>query len=104
MIAFYSIYGTIANMTEQRLSLISSSDWQDYELLDSGNLKKLERFGNFRFIRPEPQAMWKARLSPEKWKSDGVFLPSKGDYKAHELSGWRITSDLPESWQMQYQN
>ena len=60
-------------MTARHLTLLTSTDWHDYELLDSGNLRKLERFGSFRFIRPEPQAMWRPRLGAEAWN----MFPSK---------------------------
>ena len=64
-------------MKQQRLSLITSSQWQDYELLDSGNLLKFERFGPHRFIRPEPQAMWQPRTDLKDWQADGIFVPGK---------------------------
>ena len=64
-------------MKQQCLSLITSSQWQDYELLDSGNLRKFERFGPHRFIRPEPQAMWYPRIEAKDWQADGIFGPGK---------------------------
>jgi 23S rRNA (cytosine1962-C5)-methyltransferase len=85
------------------LTLLTSADWDDYELLDSGNLKKLERFGSFHFIRPEPQAMWRPRLAAEIWAADGVFQPGKGDTEDTELGGWQLAKNVPESWRMQYQ-
>ncbi len=90
-------------MTAKHLTLLSSTDWQDYELLDSGNYKKLERFGVFRFIRPEPQAMWQPRLSVDKWAADGVFRPNKNDIDDQESGGWQLNKNLPSSWQMNYQ-
>ena len=39
-----------------------TDDWTDYALLDSGNGLKLERFGPYSFVRPEPQALWNPRL------------------------------------------
>ena len=41
------------------LKTLIGEPWSDYGLLDSGDGRKLERYGRFRFIRPEPQAMWK---------------------------------------------
>ena len=49
------------------LKLLHPSSWQDYELIDSGNFEKLERFGKFTLIRPEPQAIWERALSGEEW-------------------------------------
>jgi len=42
--------------------------WPDYELIDSGNFEKLERFGKYVLIRPEPQALWNRTLSEQTWK------------------------------------
>jgi len=91
-------------MTARSMTLLTSADWHDYELLDSGNLKKWERFGAFRFIRPEPQAMWQPRLSAADWTADGVFQPGKNDQEDQESGGWQLSAKLPESWQMRYQD
>ena len=90
-------------MTAPHLTLLTSADWHDYELLDSGNLKKLERFGDFRFIRPEPQAMWQPRLGADAWVADGAFRPDKNDSENNESGGWHLSKNLPNSWQMRYQ-
>lgn len=47
--------------------------WPDYGLLDSGNGRKLERYGRFRFVRPEPQALWPP-AAPD-WQADAEFVP-----------------------------
>ena len=68
--------------------------WGDYALVDSGNGRKLERYGRYRFIRPEPQALW-APASPE-WQADGEFVPG-----ADEDGGgrWHFTRPVPrEGW------
>jgi len=69
--------------------------WADYALLDSGHGRKLERFGEFRFIRPEPQAMWSPRQ--DDWQADGEFLPG-----ADEDGGgrWDLSPEVPDSWPM----
>lgn len=51
--------------------------WRDYGLIDSGHGRKLERYGPYRFIRPEPQAMW-APASAE-WDAHGEFLPGSDE-------------------------
>ena len=94
-------------MKQQRLSLITSSQWQDYELLDSGNLRKFERFGPHRFIRPEPQAIWYPRTEANDWKADGIFVPGKprkNDPEEGEGGGWQLSEKLPPSWQLRYQS
>ena len=90
-------------MTAPHLNLLTSADWYDYELIDSGDLKKLERFGDFRFIRPEPQAMWQPRLDADAWVADGLFRANKNDSDKNESGGWHLSKTLPESWQMRYQ-
>ena len=94
-------------MKQQHLSLIKSSQWQDYELLDSGNLRKFERFGPHRFIRPEPQAMWHPRTEAKDWEADGIFIPGKlgkNDHEDGEGGGWQLSEKLPPSWQLRYQS
>ena len=54
--------------------------WDDYGLVDSGNGRKLERYGRYRFIRPEPQAMWAPALPTSEWEAaDGEFIPASDD-------------------------
>jgi 23S rRNA (cytosine1962-C5)-methyltransferase len=60
----------------QFVTLISEPR-DDYTLLDSGNGRKLESYGNRRFIRPEPQAMWAP--ASEDWKADGEFVPGSDE-------------------------
>jgi 23S rRNA (cytosine1962-C5)-methyltransferase len=67
--------------------------WTDYELLDSGRGKKLERFGPYRFIRPEAQAIWQPKLAD--WPADAVFV---GEEEGH----WRFNRPLPDRWEMSY--
>ena len=52
-----------------RISLLTSFDWQDYELLDSGSGQKLERYGPYRLVRPEPEAIWSPALPEKEWKA-----------------------------------
>jgi 23S rRNA (cytosine1962-C5)-methyltransferase len=65
----------------------------DYELLDSGDGKKLERYGSFVLSRPDPQALWKPLKSMSEWnKADAVFIR-----KGKEVE-WKTKSTLPEAW------
>ncbi|KXK25921.1 MAG: oxidoreductase [Bacteroidetes bacterium OLB12] len=59
---------TIFEFESYVLNLIYPSSWNDYELLDSGNFEKLERFGKVILIRPEPQAIWQPVLTETDWK------------------------------------
>lgn len=73
--------------------------WPDYGLLDSGNGRKLERYGRHRFIRPEPQALW-APATPD-WQADGEFVPGSdeeggGQWRFHRSTprdGWPLAWD-----------
>ena len=51
--------------------------WADYGLIDSGHGRKLERYGPYRFIRPEPQALWPP--ANEDWQADGEFVPGSDE-------------------------
>ncbi len=80
---------------QSSLALIESEGFADYRLLDSGNGRKLERFGKVVVDRPEPQAMWRPLLSEERWaKADAVF---SGEDDA-ESGKWRHVRPVPESW------
>ncbi len=76
------------------LITLTGEPWADYGLLDSGHGRKLERYGKYRFIRPEPQAMW-APASAE-WDAHGEFLPGSDE----EGGGrWTFTKPVPrEGW------
>ncbi len=83
----------MAELTEQPL-IMAGEGWGDYALLDSGDGRKLERYGRYRFIRPEPQAMWSPRLT--EWDADGEFVPGSDE----EGGGrWSFARDVPpDGW------
>ena len=69
-------------------------DQFDYQLLDTGDFQKLERFGPHLFIRPAPQAIWPKSLSPSKWKkAEGEYKYFKGKDTGGE---WKFFTPLPE--------
>jgi len=71
----------------------------DYELLDTGEGEKLERFGPYTFVRPYEDAVWKRTLSADEWsKADGKFWSSKAGAKA----GWKISRTVLDMWEMEY--
>jgi 23S rRNA (cytosine1962-C5)-methyltransferase len=96
--------------------LTLTPEWTDYELLDTGNGKKLERFGEFTLIRPEPQANWPTNLASQKWESAhaefvaAVFrLPAKagGRRSSSQPSTrgeWKFRKPLPDRWPMHRKN
>ncbi len=78
------------------LSLITSAGFPDYELLDSGAGRKLERFGKIVVDRPEPQALWQPLSSKAQWgKANAVFSASGED---DEKGKWRIDKPVPDAW------
>jgi len=79
---------------------LASSGWTDYELLDSGSSTKLERFGPYRLIRPEPQANW-LRTLPADWQTaDATFHP--GDDP--NTGVWQFRREIPSRWIMTYKH
>ncbi len=89
-----SLDGNAASPTN--IELIETSGWDGYALLDSGAGRKLERFGTVVVDRPEPQAMWRPKLSEKEWAgAHAVFSASSED---DEKGKWRIDKKVPESW------
>jgi 23S rRNA (cytosine1962-C5)-methyltransferase len=91
------------------LSLLTlhPSSWKDYELIDSGNSEKLERFGKFVLVRPEPQAIWKKSLSEAQWKelAHAKFVREQADkfrFTDDVKGGWSKQPGMPESWNIGY--
>jgi 23S rRNA (cytosine1962-C5)-methyltransferase len=82
----------------QQFSLLESSRWQDYALLDSGDGLKLERFGKYVFVRPESQAMWKRSLGAEWNNAHAVFVPTGEESGGH----WDFKKEVEERWEMRY--
>lgn len=81
-------------------------DWQDYELLDSGNFRKLERFGPCVMIRPEPKALWDPSLSEAQWREAAhtEFHPGAGFGRGgkEESGTWAMLRKMPEQWTIDY--
>ncbi len=76
--------------------LMVGEGWADFALLDSGHGRKLERYGPFRFIRPEPQAMWAPRLPERAWDADGEFVPGSDEDGGGR---WVFAREVPpEGW------
>ena len=81
--------------------LLIADDWDDYALLDSGHLKKLERFGSQTVIRPDPQAFWEPARPVDSWKADAAFLSKNDDEDGGgnwETPSPRAAEDWPMRW------
>ena len=74
-----------------------SNNWQDYELLDASDGERLERWGKYILIRPDPQIIWKGVAKHPAWKkADGIYRRS-----SNGGGGW-IKQKTPESWDISY--
>jgi 23S rRNA (cytosine1962-C5)-methyltransferase len=81
--------------------VLATPGFADYALIDSGNGRKLERFGRFTVDRPEPQAMWQPALEPGVWlRADAVFKSTSGDEDGDTGGRWRKVAPMPETWPM----
>ena len=78
------------------LLTLVTEPWDDYALVDSGNGRKLERFGPIRTIRPEPQAMWAP--AGEDWDAHAEFVPASD---AEGKGRWQHYRDVPEQWPLE---
>ena len=90
------------------LKLQYPESWKDYELIDSGEFEKLERFGEYTLIRPEPQAIWKKVLGDDQWKkvAHAKFVREQKDkfrFTDDVKGGWSKQPQMPESWEVQYE-
>ncbi len=84
-----------------QLDLITSPDWSDYALLDSGNGQKLEQFGPYQLIRPEPEAIWQPSQPQKEWdRAHGIFVPTAEKNGGH----WEFSKKIPDRWTMTYKN
>lgn len=82
------------------MKLLTTKGWEDYELLDSGNGQRLERFGAYVTARPDPQCIWSPQLPESSWeKADAVF--TKG---ATGKETWVRRTDVPQKWLMKYKD
>lgn len=82
------------------IEILSADNWKDYELLDSGNGLKLERYGPYTFIRPEHQAVWSPALGKQIWdNAQGSFIATNEESGGH----WSFHAPVPETWTMNYQ-
>lgn len=89
----------IKSGTLPSLTILTSTAWQDYELLDSGDGQKLERYGPYRLLRPEPEAVWQRALPESEWnKAHAVFKPTPEENGGH----WKQLHKLPARWTMRY--
>ena len=81
-----------------QIEVLKPGDWKGYELLDSGNYEKLERFGEYIIARPEPQALWNKSLTESDWErlAHARFARDKA---SPEKGTWQV-KQMPHKWTM----
>lgn len=80
----------------RQIDVVETRGWEGYELIDSGEGRKLERFGGIIVDRPEPQALWKRGLGSGKWQEAHAVFSASGE--DDEKGRWRIDRPVPPSW------
>lgn len=84
-------------MNDNHITVLTTEPQPDYELIDSGDGEKLERFGSVVLSRPDPQALWKKTLSTDEWaKAQAIFS------RDNEKAGWKIVAGTPEKWAINF--
>lgn len=81
------------------MELLNPKNWTDYELLDCGDFEKMERFGKYITIRPEPQAVWPKIYSNTDWEKTAhvKFIP-----KSSSSGEWKKLKQMPDQWEIRY--
>jgi 23S rRNA (cytosine1962-C5)-methyltransferase len=80
---------------------VFAEGWQDYELIDAGGGKKLERWGKVITIRPEVQAYFRSGKSFEEW---GELAHWEFHQKGAQSGQWKPLKEAPESWKVNYKD
>ena len=72
-----------------------ADNWKDYEVLDTSSGEKLERWGDFFLVRPDPQVIWNTEKKDYRWHN-----PNGHYYRSNKGGGEWEFNDLPEVWQI----
>jgi 23S rRNA (cytosine1962-C5)-methyltransferase len=84
-----------------RPDIARTPGWADFALIDSGAGRKLERYGPYTVVRPEPQCLWAPALPPEAWEAaDAVFDPSDEE----DAGNWRFARPAPQTWTLAWED
>lgn len=90
------------------MNILSPEHWKDYELIDTGGLEKLERFGPYILARPEPQAVWRKAMPESDWEklANAWYRRLKGSDPASgesfEKGEWIKLKKIPDQWIIGY--
>ena len=81
----------------EKSEILITKSSENYELIDSGDGEKLERFGNVVLSRPDPQALWRKNLDDKKWREANAEFSR--DEKTAE---WKVKKEMPKSWDIDF--
>ena len=80
--------------------MLLANEWSDYALIDCANGEKLEKWGSFTLVRPDPQIIWPQKQHKAEWeKCDAHYHRSKSGG-----GSWEYNKKLPDAWQIKYKN
>jgi len=80
--------------------LLTPQKFTDYELIDCGDFEKLERFGKYITIRPEPQAVWQRRMPTSEWNK---VAHVRFQAKSSSAGIWvKLKKEMPDQWKIKY--
>ncbi|MBA3724402.1 MAG: class I SAM-dependent methyltransferase [Candidatus Levybacteria bacterium] len=79
------------------MTILTTPGWEGYELLDTGNGMRLERFGKYRLVRPDPQAIWQPHRPQDEW------LAADAVYNVYRKE-WDNKNNVPQKWLMHYKD
>jgi len=87
------------------MTLLTPTAWRDYELIDTGDGEKLERYEKYILRRPEPQAVWRRTLPAPEWNrmASATFRREDNQHRASERGEWILKPGMPEQWVIGYQ-
>src|SRR3990172_8853117 len=89
-----------AHLARRAPVMLETEGWSDYALIDSGDGAKLERYGRYRIVRPEAQALWSPRRPAAEWDSADARFVGIGD---DDVDGrWRYKAPIGETWPITY--
>ena len=76
-----------------------ADQWKDYEVIDTSNGEKLERWGDYLLVRPDPQVIWDTPKTHKGWKKMNAHY-----HRSKKGGGEWEFFDLPKQWTIQYKN
>ncbi|MEZ4777479.1 MAG: class I SAM-dependent methyltransferase [Bacteroidia bacterium] len=81
------------------MKLLTPEIFPDYELIDSGNGEKIERFGKYILIRPEPQAVWSRAMAEAEWRK---IAHARFAQEGSHSGNWEKLKSIPDQWYVSY--